>query len=71
MFKLPGERHVAPLGPPLTNQQIRVINRGVCWNTSNTTKVYLRAAATDEEMADMRYPAQGFRTFRSVCEVKP
>ncbi len=69
MLRFPGERHVAPLGPP--KNPIRVINRGACWNTSRTTQVYLRASATDEEMSDMRYPAHGFRAFRSVREVRP
>ena len=67
-FRFPGERHVAPLGPPKTPFQ--VINRGGCWNTSKSTWSYLRAASTEEEMADMRYPAQGFRTFRRAREVK-
>lgn len=68
MLRFPGERHVAPLGPP--KSPIRVINRGACWNTSRTTQVYLRASAT-AAVPDMRYPAQGFRTFRSVREVRP
>lgn len=70
MFKLHGLRHVAPLGPPLTNQQIRLVTRGGCWNTRGTPK-YLRSSVTDEDMSDMRYPAQGFRTFRRVRETKP
>lgn len=78
MFTFPGKpravRQVTPMvshdGPPLTRQS-RLINRGACWNTSRSTQTYLRAAATDDELSDMRYPAQGFRTFRSVREVKP
>lgn len=70
MLRFPGERHVAPLGPP--KNPIRVINRGACWNTQGVSRAYyLRASATDHELSNMRYPAQGFRTFRSVREVKP
>jgi hypothetical protein len=78
MFNFPSKqravRQVAPMvshdGPVLRVQSI-LINRGACWNTSGATKTYLRAAATDEELSDMRYPAQGFRTFLRVREEKP
>lgn len=79
MFNFPSKqravRQVAPMvshDGPLLSISSRLINRGGCWNTSSElTAVYLRAAGTDDELSDMRYPAQGFRTFRSYREVKP
>ncbi len=76
MFNFPSKhrsvRQVAPMvshdGPILT-RQTRLINRGASWNTGSHE--YPRAAATDDELSDMRYPSQGFRTFRSYREVKP
>lgn len=78
MFNFPGKqravRQVPPMvshDGPLLSRQSRLINRGACWNTSRSTVTYLRAAATDDELSDMRYPSQGFRTFRHYREVKP
>jgi len=81
---LPGPRHTVPQGgryhqPKLVPErgffdappvQVRLVTRGACWNTRGTTG-YLRSATIYDEMAEMRYPAQGFRTFLRVREVKP
>ena len=78
MFNFPSKqravRQVAPMvshDGPLLTRQTRLINRGACWNTQKPSREYLRASATDDELSDMRYPAQGFRTFLSYREVKP
>ena len=78
MFNFPSKeravRQVAPMvshDGPLLARQSRLINRGACWNTQRPSQEYLRAAGTDDELSDMRYPAQGFRTFLRMREVKP
>ena len=76
MFSSPGRFRGGPVTPmvshdgPRLTPQSRHINRGACWGTSRATMTYLRSSATDDELSDMRYPAQGFRTFRSVREVR-